>query len=70
MLVASGKAKFSGLVKGNKTAGYILELLKTDTTKEQIIKKMHEKFEAPDGAIERDVEKLIGELKKIGAIDE
>ena len=37
MLVASGKAKFSGLVKGNKTAGYILELLKTDTTKEQSI---------------------------------
>lgn len=69
MLVATGSAKFSGLVKGNKTAGDVLELLKTDTTEAEIIRKMHEKYDAPEGAIERDVKKMITELRKIGAID-
>lgn len=70
MLVATGSAKFSGLVKGNKTAGEVLELLGTETTEaEDIVKKMREKYDAPEGAIERDVNKIITELKKIGAID-
>ena len=68
MLVATGSASFSGLVKGNKTAGKILELLKTETTEAEIVKKMHEMYDAPDGAIERDVKKVITELRKIGAI--
>lgn len=69
MLVATGSAKFSGLVKGNKTAGEVLELLGTETTEADIVKKMREKYDAPEGAIERDVNKIITELKKIGAID-
>lgn len=69
MLVATGSAKFSGIVKGNSTAGEVLELLKTETTEAEIVKKMHEKYDAPEGAIERDVKKIISELKKIGAID-
>lgn len=69
MLVATGSAKFSGIVKGNKTVGEILDLLKTDTTEESIIKTLKSKYDAPEGAIERDVKKVISELKKIGAID-
>ena len=69
MLVATGSAKFSGLVKGNKTVGEILELLKTDTTEEKIINTLKSKYDAPEGAIESDVKKVVSELKKIGAID-
>ena len=69
MLVATGSAKFSGIVKGNKTTGDVLELLKTETTEAEIVKKMHAKYDAPEGAIERDVRKIINELRKIGAID-
>ena len=69
MLVATGSASFSGLVKGNKTVGEILELLKTDTTEEKIINTLKSKYDAPEGTIERDVKKIITELRKIGAID-
>ena len=69
MLVATGKAKFSGLVKGNKTAGDVIELLKTETTEAEVIKKMHGKYDAPAGAIENKVKKIIAQLRKIGAID-
>ena len=70
MLVATGKAEFSGIVKGNKTAGEVLELLKSDTTEAEIVRKMREKYDAPEGAVERDVKKIVDELRKIGAIDD
>ena len=69
MLVATGKAKFSGLVRGNRTMGEVLELLKNDTTEAEVVRKMRERFDAPEGAIERDVGRIVSELKKIGAID-
>lgn len=69
MLVATGKAKFSGLVKGNKMLGEILSLLKDDTTEEEVVRKMREKFEAPEGKIEEDVHKVVTELRGIGALE-
>ena len=69
MLVATGKAKFSGIVKGNKMLGNVLELLKNDTTEAQMVKTLREQYDAPQGKIEADVHRVVTELKKIGAID-
>lgn len=70
LLVPTGQAEFSGVVNGNTTFGYIMECLKNDITEQQIISDMKKKFDAEEGAIERDVKKAISELRKIGAIDE
>ena len=70
ILVPTGAAEFSGVVKGNRTLSTIVCLLKEDTTREQIIASMKERYDAPEGAIERDVDKVLGELRKIGALDE
>ena len=40
MLVATGKAKFSGLVKGNLMLGEILSLLGKETTEEEAVRTM------------------------------
>ena len=69
MLVATGEAKFAGLVKGNKILGEMLSFMKEDTTEAEVVRKMREKFEAPEGKIEEDVHKLVTELSKIGAIE-
>ena len=69
VLVGTGNSGFSGIVRGNRTFGTILELLSEDLTEEQIVAAMKERFDAPEGAIERDVARAIGELKRIGAID-
>ncbi|MBR1393088.1 MAG: PqqD family protein [Ruminococcus sp.] len=69
MLVPMGGAKFSGLVKGNKMLGEVLELLKNDTTEAKIVSTLRSKYEAPEGVVEKDIHKVIAELKKIGAID-
>ena len=70
LLIPAGGAGFSGLVKGNKTLGAILALLKEDTTEEALIKAMQERFDAPADVIEADVKKALFKLRKIDAIDE
>ena len=70
LLVPTGKAGFSGLVKGNKTLGAILNLLRQDTTEADIVAAMKERFDAPEEVIARDVKKALSELRKIGALDE
>ena len=70
LLVPAGNAGFSGLVKGNKTLGAILSLLKEDTTEEAVIAAMKQRFDAPEEIITHDVKKALSELRKIGALDE
>ena len=70
ILVPTGNAAFSGVVRGNKTLGAILELLKTDATEDAIIASMKARFDAPEEVIARDVKRALLELRKIGAIDE
>lgn len=70
VLVPTGRADFSGVVRGNRTLGTVLELLKEDITEDGIIRAMKARFSAPDGVIEKDVEKVLTELRRIGAIDE
>ena len=69
-LVPTGAADFSGVVRGNKTLGVVLELLKAETTEEGIVAAMRQRFDAPEGAIERDVARALAELRRIGALDE
>ena len=69
MVVATGKAKFSGLVKGNKMLGEILDLMKDETAEAEVVRKMREKFDAPAGKIEADVHRVVTELRGIGAIE-
>ncbi|MBQ8137093.1 MAG: PqqD family protein [Clostridia bacterium] len=70
LLVPIGTAGFSGLVKGNKTLGAILELLKNETTEAEIVAAMKTRFDAPEELIARDVSKALAELRRIGALDE
>ena len=70
VLVPTGKAGFSGVVRGNKTLGAVLEQLQTDTTEAEIVSALRSRFDAPEGAVERDVAKVLAELRSIGALDE
>ena len=69
-LIPTGDTEFSGLVRGNKTLGVILELLQSDTTEEEMISKLTERFNVTEETASRDVKRVLSELRKIGAIDE
>ena len=70
VLVPTGRADFFGVVRGNKTLGAILELLKEGTTEAEIVAELKSRFQAPDGEIEKDVAKTLTALRGIGALDE
>ena len=61
---------FRGLVRGNRTLGDVADLLKDDTTEQDIITAMRAKYDAPAGVIERDVRKALDIFREIGALDE
>ena len=70
LLVSTGASKFSGLVRSNETAGFIISCLENDTTEAEIVAKLQKKYDGPKEAMECDVKKVIDQLRKIGAIDE
>lgn len=61
---------FSGMVRGNKTAAFIIEQLKKSTTPEQIVDEVAARFDAPRLTIEKDVADVLTRLRSIGAIEE
>ena len=63
-------SSFAGLVRSNKTAAFIVDCLKTDTTKEQIVEAMYEKYDAPKDVLQKDVDAIIDKLRGIGALEE
>ena len=69
ILVSTGTDSFLGMVRGNKTLGAILEQLQEETTEDQIVAAMKQRFDAPEDVIRRDVEKAIAKLREVGAID-
>lgn len=69
LLVSTGATKFSGLVRSNSSAGFIIECLETETTEDEIIAKMRKKWDVSDEIARRDVRKIVEQLRGIGAID-
>lgn len=61
---------FSGLVRSNATAAFIVDCLKSDTTPDAIVDAMCAKYDAPREVIARDTESVLAKLRSIGALDE
>ena len=69
ILVSTGETAFSGLVRSNDTAGFIMKCLEEDTNEDEIVKKMQQEWDVSDGTARRDVRKVVEQLRGIGAID-
>ena len=63
-------SSFAGLIRSNKTAAFIVECLKEETTEEKIVEAMFEKYDAPKEVLAKDVSDVIEKLRKVGALDE
>ena len=69
-IVSVGQTNFHGLVRSNKTAAFIVNCLTSETTAEEIVDKMLQKYDAPREVIEADVQRILNTLRSIGALDE
>ena len=63
-------SSFAGLIRNNKTAAFIVECLKEETTQEKIVEAMFEKYDAPKDVLAKDVSDVIEQLRKVGALYE
>ena len=62
-------SNFLESVQSNRTAAFIVDCLKSETSETEIIEKMSEKYDAPKEIIAMDVKKILDTLRSIGAID-
>ena len=69
-LVPVGAEAFSGIVRSNKTAAFIVNCLKEVTTETAIVDGMCAKYDAPRETIAADVAEILEKLRSINAIDE
>ena len=63
-------SSFSGLIRSNETAAFIVDQLKSETTLDSIVDAMFEKYDAPKEVLRRDAQAVIDKLRSVGAIDE
>lgn len=69
--VPTGGAKFSGIVKSNETAAFIVECLKSDTTESAVTDKLLERYSgASRETVMEDVKDIIAKLRSIGAVED
>lgn len=69
-IMVATAGNFAGMVRSNATAAFIIDCLKTDITKETILDAMCEKYEASREIMAVDVDKVLNNLRRIGALDE
>ena len=70
VMVAVGSSAFSGIVRSNRTAAFIVDQLKSETTKEKVVAAVLEQYEADPAQVSADVDMIIEKLRGIGALDE
>ena len=68
MISAGGS--FNGMVRSNSTAAAIIDLLKTETTRDGIVDAMLAVYEVERDVLTADVDRVLDTLRQIGAIDE
>lgn len=69
-LISVGAEMFNGIVKSNKTAAYIVNLLHHEMTEAEIVQAMCDKYDAPRDVIAADVKVILDTLRGIRALEE
>ena len=67
--VSTDTSLFSGLIRSNETAALILKCLEKETDIEAICSAIMKEYDADKDVVRKDVEKIVAQLRDIGAID-
>ncbi len=70
-IISTSGTKYSGIIKNNETAAFIIECLKTDTTENEIVDRLLAEYKNADRpTVERDVANVLEKLRSIEALEE
>ena len=68
--VGSDVAKFGGMIKMNKVGNSIFEMLKEETTIDEIVGKLLDKYDAGEDTIRKATEDFMETLKSEGVLED
>lgn len=69
-IIPVGAEAFQGIARGNKTAAFIVDCLKEETSEEAIVDRMCAKYAADRATLAADVEAVLNTLRRMNALDE
>jgi methyltransferase-like protein len=69
--IATGELskRFNSLINSNKTAAFILQLLKEEQSEESIVSAMMEKYDVDEATLRADVKELLAQLEALGILE-
>ena len=70
ILVPTGSASFSGMIRNNRTAAFIVNQLREGASEEEIISRMTSTFDVRKDTAAADVRKILDGLRSVGALVE
>ncbi len=70
ILVSAEENGFSGLVRSNETAAFIIEQLKESTDRQQLVDALLNEYDVDAPRAEKAVDAVLLKLRSIGALDE
>lgn len=68
-ILMDSSAEFSGLAHSNRTAAFIIDCLKTETTIREIADKMLDRFDATEAQVTDSINDVVSALKSINALE-
>ena len=70
VIVPTGENSFAGMIRCNGTAGFIVNCLLQDTTREAIVEAMLAKYDVSAETAGAAVDKILAGLRSVDAIEE
>ena len=69
-LIPLGGEAFSGIVRSNETAAFLIDLLREETTEAALTDAMAAEYDAPRERLAADVARVLDTLRSLNALEE
>ena len=68
--VGNADTDFRGIVRSNSTAAFVVDCLKEETTRDEILNKLKNTYDGTEDVMANDLDRVLEQLRSIKAIEE
>ena len=66
--LGEGALEFAGMISTSETGAVLVEALKQDVSREELLKRMLEEFDVDEQTANADLEEFLGQLRKLNLL--
>ncbi len=70
LLISYEPDEFNGILRSNEVAQFVIDCLREETSKEEILEKMIETYEGDPGLMKEDIDMVLDNLRTVGILEE